>query len=417
MKAALDQLTRRAEDADASDTLAGLRDLFHIPDGMIYLDGNSLGLMPRAVADRLQSVTRQEWAEGLIRSWTDAGWFHLPIRVGDRIAPLVGARQGEIAVGDSTSVNIFKCLAAALQMRPGRSEILAEAGNFPTDSYMAQGLAELVPGVTLRYVAAGKDPGAACGPNTAVLLLSHVDYRSALIRDMKGITAAAQSAGALVLWDLSHTTGAVGCDLHAANADLAVGCTYKYLNGGPGAPAFAWVNPRHIDAVRQPLSGWMGHAAPFDLGREYRPADGARRMVCGTPQILSLTALETALQVWEGVDLPALWEKSRAMTGFFIEAVETLADGHGLSLASPRESALRGSHVSFDLPRGGFELMQALAERRVLGDFRTPSTVRFGFAPLYLRFADVLSAARHISEILASGEWDDDRYRIRGAVT
>lgn len=410
-------LRRRALEADAADPLAGLRTAFHVPEGMIYLDGNSLGLMQRSVAGHMQAVVGTEWAEGLIRSWTDAGWFDLPLRVGNRIAALVGAGPGEIAVGDSTSVNLFKCLAAALRLRPGRTEILAEAGNFPTDNYMAQGLADLVPGVALRYVNADEDPGAACGDRTAVLLLSHVDYRSAAIRDMARITAAAHRAGALVLWDLSHTTGAVACDLHAADADLAVGCCYKYLNGGPGAPAFARVNPRHADALRQPLCGWMGHAAPFAFGRDYLPAPGARRLVCGTPQILSLSALDAAMEVWDGVDLPLLWAKSRALTGFFIEAVETLTAGSGLTLASPRDPARRGSHVSFEIDRGGYELMQVLAERKVLGDFRAPRTVRFGFAPLYLRFADVLTAATEIADILASGVWDQDIYRVRGSVT
>lgn len=417
MNASLDTLTRKAARADSTDPLARHRDLFHVPEGMIYLDGNSLGLMPRAVAERVQRAATQDWAEGLIRSWTDAGWFHLPMRVGDRVAPLIGARAGEVAVGDSTSVNLFKTLAAALHLQPGRTEILAEGRNFPTDSYIAQGLADLVPSATLRYVERGEDPGAACGPETAVLLLSHVDYRSAEIRDMAEITAASRKRGALVLWDLSHTAGAVACDLHGAGADMAVGCTYKYLNGGPGAPAFAWVHPRHLDGLKQPLSGWMGHAAPFDFGRDYHPAEGARRLVCGTPQILSLSALDTAMLVWEGVDLNALWAKSRAMTGFFIEAVETLAEGQGLTLASPRDPAKRGSHVSFDLAEGGYELIQVLAERRVLGDFRAPTTVRFGFAPLYLRFADVLKAAEHIAEILKTRAWDDDRYRVRGAVT
>jgi len=417
MSTSLDALSRRAALADANDPLADRRELFHIPEGMIYLDGNSLGLMPLTVADRVHAVVTGDWAEGLIRSWTDAGWFDLPLRVGDRIGKLIGAGPGEIAVGDSTSVNLFKGLAAALHLKPGRMEILAEGGNFPTDSYIAQGLADLVPNSELRYVSRDEDPGAACGPNTAVLLLSHVDYRSSEIRDMVAITSAAQAAGALVLWDLSHTTGAVACDLHGANADMAVGCTYKYLNGGPGAPAFAWVHPRHMKTLKQPLSGWMGHAAPFDFGRDYRPADGARRLVCGTPHILSLSALDTALDVWDGIELSALWDKSRALTGFFIDAVETLAEGQGLTLASPRDPALRGSHVSFDLDTGGFELMQVLAERRVLGDFRAPKTVRFGFAPLYLRFADVLKAASHIAQILSSKEWDDDRYRTRGAVT
>ena len=410
-------LQAQAAKLDAADGLAPMRERFVVPDGCIYLDGNSLGLMPRTVAQRLAEVARQEWATGLIRSWTNAGWFHLPLRVGDRIAPLIGATAGEIAVGDSTSVNLFKCLAAALHLRPGRQTILAEGDNFPSDVYMAQGLASLVPGLRIRYFDDAQDPAASVDDDVAVVMLSHVDYRSALIRDMASTTAAVQDRGALALWDLSHTTGAVHCDLKAASVDLAVGCTYKYLNGGPGAPAFTWAHPRHADAIRQPLSGWMGHAAPFDFTRAYEPAPGARRMVCGTPQVLSLSALDEALKLWTDVDLPALWRKSRALTDFFILAVETLAAGRGLRLASPRDAAVRGSHVSFELDEGGFELMQALAARGVIGDFRAPTTVRFGFAPLYLRYADALAAAQHIAEILATRSWDDDRFRVRGAVT
>lgn len=417
MSSHLSELEKRAAELDAADSLSAMRDRFHVPDEMIYLDGNSLGLMPKAAAQRVSSVASKEWSEGLIRSWSDAGWFHLPMTAGDRIAPLVGAGPGEIAVGDSTSVNIFKCMAAALQLRPGRRTILAEGDNFPTDSYMAQGLAELIPDVELRFFEAGQDPAASVDDRVAVVLLSHVDYRSALVRDMAAVTQAIQARGAVVVWDLSHTTGAVACDLRSANADFAVGCSYKYLNGGPGAPAFAWAHPRHSGDLRQPLSGWMGHAAPFDFTRGYAPARGARRFVCGTPQILSLSALDEALKLWADVDLESVWTKSRALTGLFIEAVETLAEGHGLRLAGPRDARLRGSHVSFDLECGGFELMQALAARKVIGDFRAPSTARFGFAPLYLRFADAVAAARHIADILDSGEWDDDRYRVRGAVT
>lgn len=410
-------LEEHAAKLDAEDALAPMRDRFHVPDGMIYLDGNSLGLMPRSVAARLGSVIGSEWSEGLIRSWSDAGWFDLPMRVGDRIGPLIGAGPGEVAVGDSTSVNLFKCLAAALNANVGRSVILAEGSNFPTDSYIAQGLARLVPGVELKFFAAEEDPLAAIDGDVAVLLLSHVDYRSARMRDMAAITAGAHARGALVLWDLSHTTGAVACDLKAANADFAVGCTYKYLNGGPGAPAFAWAHPRHFADLSQPLSGWMGHAAPFEFVRDYLPAERARRFVCGTPQILSLSALDAALSVWEDAPLEVLWSKSRRMTSFFVDAVEELAAGRGLMLASPRDPAERGSHISFDLEEGGFELMQALAERKVIGDFRAPCTVRFGFAPLYLRFAEVLTAARHIADILETRSWDDDRFRVRGAVT
>jgi len=407
---------RRAADLDAADSLAAFASEFHVPEGVIYLDGNSLGLMPRHVPARIAEVATGEWAEGLIRSWTSAGWFTLPMTVGDRIAPLIGAAVGDVAVGDSTSVNLFKGLAAALHLRPGRRVILADAANFPTDSYMAQGLAALVPGVTVRYVEPGQAAADALADDVAVLLLSHVDYRTAQVQDMAAVTAAAHARGALVLWDLSHTTGAVHCDLTAADADMAVGCTYKYLNGGPGAPAFMWVHPRFARDVQQPLAGWMGHAAPFQFTRDYAPAEGARRLVCGTPQVLSLSALDAALAIWARVDRAALFAKSRAMTSFFIEAVETSCARHGLALVGPRDPAQRGSHVSFDYAHG-FEVVQALIARGVIGDFRAPSAMRFGFAPLYLSFTQVAQAVEHLRDVLDTRAWDDDRFRTRAAVT
>ncbi|MFN7979155.1 MAG: kynureninase [Vicinamibacterales bacterium] len=407
---------RRAADLDAADPLVGFASEFHVPDGVIYLDGNSLGLMPRHVPARLAEVATGEWAEGLIRSWTSAGWFTLPMQVGDRIAPLIGAAPGDVAVGDSTSVNLFKGLAAALHLRHGRRVILADAANFPTDSYMAQGLAGLVPGVSVRYVEPGQSVNDALGPDVAVLLLSHVDYRTSLVQDMAAVTATAHAHGALVLWDLSHTTGAVHCDLTAADADMAVGCTYKYLNGGPGAPAFMWVHPRFAADVQQPLSGWMGHAAPFQFTRDYAPAPGARRLVCGTPQVLSLSALDSALAIWARVDRAALFAKSRAMTRFFIEAVETSCARHGLVLVGPRDPQRRGSHVSFDYAHG-YEVVQALIARGVIGDFRAPAAMRFGFAPLYLSFTQVAQAVEHLRDVLDTRAWDDDRFRTRAAVT
>jgi len=402
---------------DAIDPLASLATEFDLPDGMIYLDGNSLGPVPTRVRERLTHVVNSEWGHGLIRSWTDAGWFSLPMTVGDRIAPLIGAGPGEVAVGDSTSVNLFKGLAAALHLNAGRRVLLADAGNFPTDAYMAQGLAELVPDVRLRYLEPGQPAATALDGDVAVLLLSHVDYRTARVQDMARTTADAHERGALVLWDLSHTTGAVPCDLMAADADIAVGCTYKYLNGGPGAPAFSWVHPRHALRVRQPLSGWMGHASPFAFTREYEPAAGARRLVAGTPHVLSLAALDEALTLWSTVDLEALWAKSRAMTTLFIEAVEASCTSYGLTLISPRDATQRGSHVSFDLPEGGFEVVQALIARGVIGDFRAPATMRFGFAPLYLSFTQVMHAVGHLHDILATRAWDQPRFRTRGLVT
>ena len=407
----------RAAALDAADPLAPLATEFHVPEGVIYLDGNSLGLMPRGVAARLAQVAGSEWAEGLIRSWMDAGWFTLPMTVGDRIAPLIGVGPGEIAVGDSTSVNLFKGLAAALHLNPGRRVVLADGANFPTDAYIAQGLADLVPDVLVRYLEAGQPLSSGLAADVAVLLLSHVDYRTSRVQDMAGVTAEAHARGALVLWDLSHTTGAVRCDLMAADADVAVGCTYKYLNGGPGAPAFTWIHPRHASSVRQPLSGWMGHASPFAFTRKYQPAPGIRRLVCGTPQVLSLAALDEALKVWERVDLQALWAKSRAMTSLFIDAVETWCGSYGVALISPRDAGVRGSHVSFDLAEGGFEVMQALIARGVIGDFRAPAAMRFGFAPLYLSFTQVARAAEHLRDILETREWDQPRFRVRGAVT
>ena len=413
---AIEGLRQKALSLDAADTLKDLRDAFHLPEGLIYLDGNSLGMMPKASRQRVQEVLEQEWSEGLIDSWSKAGWFRMPITVGDKIARIIGAKSGEVAVGDSTSVNLFKALSAALHIRPQRKSILVEAKNFPTDTYMAQGLAELLSEVRVAYFQAD-NLEAALTSDVAVVLASHVDYRTAHVHDMAAMTRAVQANGALMLWDLSHTTGAVACDLTDAEADFAVGCTYKYLNGGPGAPAFMWVHPRHITDLKQPLSGWMGHADPFAFSRDYQPAEGVRRLVCGTPQILSLASLEAALDLWEGISLPALWSKSQIMTSFFIEAVETLCAGHELELISPKVSAERGSHVSFDAPEGGYEIMQALKARGVIGDFRTPATMRFGFAPLYLSFDEVLKAAEHLMDILDNRSWDDDQFRVRGDIT
>ena len=409
--------SERAKTLDANDPLKIKSELFYKPDGVIYLDGNSLGLMPRSVSDRIMDTTNREWGDRLIRSWTDAGWFHLPMTVGDRIAPLIGVGQGEVAVGDSTSVNLFKCLASALHLNSNRHVILVEGDNFPTDSYMAQGLADLVPDASVRYIESGQDPASVCDDDVAVVLLSHVDYRSSEIKDMARITESVQKNGALMLWDLSHTTGAVACHLADADVDLAVGCTYKYLNGGPGAPAFTWVNPKHVQKLKQPLSGWMGHSSPFEFSRNYQPAEGVRRMVCGSPQVLSLTSLDEALKLWQDVDLEQLWDKSRAMTRFFIESVESLCAEHGLTLASPRDDQHRGSHVSFELETGGFEVIQAMIERGVIGDFRAPSTLRFGFAPLYLSFSEVLEAVQHLEDILSTRAWDQERYRVKGVVT
>ena len=406
----------RAAALDQQDPCAVYRDQFHIPQGLIYLDGNSLGLMPKGCAERLAHVANHEWSQGLIQSWTSAQWFDLPLSVGDRLAPLLGVGSGEIAVGDSTSVNLFKCLAAGLHLRPERRVILAEADNFPTDTYMAQGLAQLAGDVEVRYFDQDTDP-ASLAHEAAVVVLSHIDYRYGRLQDMESVSKAIQAQGAVVLWDLSHTTGAVHCDLSGAGADMAVGCTYKYLNGGPGAPAFTWVAAKHLTNLQQPLSGWMGHASPFDFSRDYSPAEGARRLVCGTPQVLSLAALDEALKLWESVDLPALWHKRSSMTQLFIDAVLTGCADFDLKLLSPMDAEIRGSHVSFSLEGHGYEVIQALAARGVMGDFRTPSTIRFGFAPLYLSYVEVVQAAGHLKAVLEHREWDRPQFRVRKTVT
>ena len=408
---------KRAQTLDNEDPLKDWRTLFHIPEGVVYLDGNSLGLMQKSIPARIEQVANQEWSNGLIGSWMKAGWFDMPITVGNRIAPIIGVGPNQVAVSDSTSVNLYKCLAAALQLNSDRHIILAEGDNFPTDNYLAQGLAELVPHVEVKYLEQDQPLEDAVNSQVAVVMLSHVDYRSARKRDMSEINRIAHNKGALVLWDLSHTSGAVRCDLEQANSDMAVGCTYKYLNGGPGSPAFMWVAPRYIDQLKQPLSGWMGHAAPFAFNRQFEAVNGPRRLLTGTPQILSLAALDEALKIWQELDLEALYEKSRTMLDFFVEAVEDRCSEFGLELVSPRDRDQRGSHISFTLNQGGFEVIQALIARGVVGDYREPGILRFGFAPLYLRFQDVYWAVEQMADILATREWDQDKYRIRGAVT
>ena len=412
----MDAIYDHARHLDSSDTFASYRELFHIPEDMIYLDGNSLGLMPKACAKRVQEVAHEEWSEGLISSWSGAGWFHLPLTVGDRIAPIVGAGEKEIAVGDSTSVNLFKCLAAALKLRPGRKVILSEADNFPTDHYIANGLAGMLDGYSVRDLNPGDRIEDKLGEDVAVLILSHVHYRTCEIRDVAHINRIAHDRGVLVLWDLSHTSGAVEINLKADDCDFAVGCSYKYLNGGPGAPAFAWINPRLQAEMDQPLSGWMGHIDPFAFTPDYQPGDGVRRFVCGTPQVLSLSSLDEALKIWADVDRDALFAKSRQMTSFFIEAVEEACADHPLTLMCPRDPSKRGSHVSFDY-ENGYGTMRAMAERKVIGDFRAPGTMRFGFAPLYLSFTDVARAVEHLRAVLNEREWDRAEYKIRGEVT
>jgi len=413
---------------DAADTLAPLRARFTLPPGIIYLDGNSLGALPRTVATRLAQVVTQEWGDDLIQSWNKAGWIDQPQRVGDKIARLVGAAQGEVVVADSTSLNLYKVLSVALALcradNPARNVIVSERDNFPTDLYIAESLAAQH-GFELRLVTQDEII-AQCTESLAVLLLTHVNYRTGHMHPMADITARAHAAGALMIWDLAHSAGAVPVALNAADADFAVGCGYKYLNGGPGAPAFLWVHPRHaarMDQQRlwQPLSGWLGHAAPFDFSPGYRPAPGVSRFICGTPSPLALAVLECgvdtvlAAEAYGGID--ALRTKSLALTDLFITLVEQRCDGHGLSLQTPREAACRGSQVSLLRHEGAYAIVQALIARGVIGDFRAPGILRFGFTPLYLRFVDVWDAVDILLDVLQSGMWQDDRFNQRAGVT
>lgn len=405
---------------DAADPLAGMRARFDLPGGLIYLDGNSLGPLSHAVRQRMARVLEAEWGEGLIRSWNAAGWIDLAQRAGDRIGRLIGAEPGEVIVADSTSINLFKVLVGALRMRPGRSVIVTEAGNFPTDLYMAQGsVALLGQGHHIRLVEAPADLDAfrdALDEDCAVLMLTQVDYRSGRLHDMAALTRLAQDRGALVIWDLAHSAGALPVDLNAAGADLAVGCGYKYLNGGPGAPAFIYVAHRHQAEIPATLSGWLGHAQPFAFEPEYRPAPGILRQVCGTPPILSLAALDAALEIWDAVDMDVLRNKSQALGQLFIDLVDRDVQDPELRLISPRDPDQRGSQVAFSHP-GGYGIVQALIQAGVIGDFRQPDVLRFGLAPLYLGYADIWDAVRALAGILADGQWRRPEFAQRAAVT
>lgn len=418
---------------DARDPLGPLRDLFELPPGVIYLDGNSLGALPRATAARVQQVVRVEWGKDLVRSWNTAGWMELSQRVGNQIARLIGAGPGEVVVADSTSVNLSKVLSAAVAFikadAPHRRRIVSERTNFPSDLYIAESIAN-DQGLDLVLVDAEEIP-AYLNDQLALLMLTHVNYRTGRMHRMDEVTRAAHAAGGLVVWDLAHSAGAVPVKLTGNGsieeaADFAVGCGYKYLNGGPGAPAFVWVHPRHVarmdrEGLRQPLSGWLGHAAPFEFIANYQPAAGINRFICGTPPVLSLVALECGLEVFIAAEklggLEALRQKSLALSALFIELVEARCGGHDLSLVTPRDGADRGSQVSFAHPTGGYAIVQALIERGVIGDFRAPDILRFGFTPLYTQFVDVWDAADHLAQVLEGGGWRDFRFRERAAVT
>jgi kynureninase len=394
------RLTRAdAEALDRTDELAALRDEFVLPEGVVYLDGNSLGALPRRTIERVREVTERAWGHGLIRSWNDPGWINLPGRVAALLAPLLGAASEEVAVADSTSVNLFKLLAGAVRLRPGRSVILSETGNFPTDLYVAQGLVATLGGLELRLVER-EELAAALDERVALLLLTHVDFRTGETHDMGDLTAAAHEAGALALWDLAHSAGAVPLALDACSVDLAVGCGYKYLNGGPGAPAFAFVGRHLHETFETPLQGWMGHAAPFAFEAQSRPAPGVARLLCGTPPILSLAALECGVETLAHAGIDRIRRKSIHLTDLFIRLVEQECPGQGLVLISPTDAERRGSQVSYRHPEGQ-AIVAALVEHGVIGDFRVPDILRFGFAPAYLRFVDVWDAVTALRAVMA----------------
>ncbi len=404
------------EALDIADELAPLRDLFMLPEGVVYLDGNSLGALPKATPGRVAEVVQEEWGGGLIRSWNDAGWMAMPGRVGDKIARLIGAAPGTVMVADSTSVNLFKLLGAALAARPGRRVIVSERGNFPTDLYVAEGLAALVDrGHSLRLVEAGGIAGA-IDEDVAVVMLTQVNYHTGAMLDMGAITRAAHARGALVLWDLAHSAGAVPVELAGCDVDLAVGCGYKFLNGGPGAPAFLYVAPRLQESLRYPLTGWLGHAAPFAFETGYRPGTGIARTMVGTPPVLSLAALEVGVDIALRTPMAAVRAKSVQQTRLFAALVEQMAGPWGFRLVSPREADRRGSQVCLAHEQA-YPVMQALIARGVIGDFRAPDILRFGITPLYTRFVDLWDAAAALRLVMVRGEWQLAENRVRRAVT
>jgi len=408
----MSDMLERARELDVADAIAHFRDRFDLPEGVIYLDGNSLGPLPRATRERLHRVIDTEWGEGLIRSWNElpgggGDWIAMPQRVGAKIAPLIGAQAHEVIACDSVSVNLAKLIGAALSLNSGRNVVLSEPGNFPTDLYMIQGHPQVE-----QRLAERDQIIEALDEDVALLLLTHVHYKTGEMFDMAALTKAAQDVGAIVLWDLSHSGGAVTVDLNGANADLAVGCGYKYLNGGPGAPAYAFVAERHHGDFSQPLTGWFGHAQPFAFSDEYEPAEGVKRLLAGTPPVLAMAALESGVELIAEIGMEALVAKSRALSEFFRECVADL----DLDLVSPRDPAQRGSQLSFR-HQNAYALSQALIARGVIGDFRDPDILRLGFAPAYLRFADIAEAARHLAQVLETGEWQQPKFQERAAVT
>ena len=390
------------------------RAMFHLPEGMIYLDGNSLGPLPRAATARVAKTMTAEWGDMLIRGWNKAGWMDQPGHLGNRVARLIGATEGTVVLGDTLSIKVYQALASALEMVPDRRVILSDTGNFPSDLYMAEGLCRtLGPGYVLKTVAP-EEVAVAIDETVAVLMLTQVDYRTGRMHDMAALTAAAHRAGALTVWDLAHSAGALPVHLAQADADFAVGCTYKYLNSGPGGPAFIYVAPRHHATCRPALSGWLGHAAPFSFDLHYTPGIGIERMRVGTPPVLQMAALEASMDIWDMVDMADVRARSIALCDAFITGVEARCPT--LTLASPRDGSLRGSQVSF-AHGDGYAIMQALIDRGVIGDFRAPDILRFGFTPLYTTFDEVAGAVDILADIMHGSLWDRPDYKTKSRVT
>ncbi len=390
------------------------KEMFDIPEGVIYLDGNSLGVLPKGAVERASSVIRDEWGGQLIKAWNTAGWMALPSEVGDTIAGLIGAPEGSVATGDTLSIKVYQALAAALKMRPDRRVILSDSGNFPSDLYMAEGLIKTIDKGYELQTPTPEDVLEAISDEVAVVMLTQVDYRTGRMHDMDAITAAAHAAGAVMIWDLAHSAGAVPVDVAGCNAEFAVGCTYKYLNGGPGAPAFIYARPDITLGLEPALSGWLGHAAPFAMEQAYRPAMSTERLRVGTPSVVQLSILQEALKVWEGVDMTDLRAACVALSETFIAEVEARCPT--LRLASPRDANIRGSQVSFAFEHG-YPAMQALIERGVIGDFRAPNIMRFGFTPLYLEEAEIIRAAEIVEEVINTEVWREPKYQVKSRVT
>ena len=389
------------------------KDLFHLPDGMIYLDGNSLGPLPRATAARVMRTLQDEWGDMLITGWNRAGWMAQPMALGDRIGRLIGAEPGHVALGDTLSIKVFQALAAGLAMTD-RKVVLSDSGNFPSDLYIAQGLIRALGGDLELRVVAPDEVATHIGDDIAVLMLTQVDYRTGRLHDMADLTARARARGVVTIWDLAHSAGAMAVDVAGCGADFAVGCTYKYLNGGPGAPAFIYVAPRHAQTATPVLAGWLGHDAPFAFEPTYRPGDGVARMRVGTPPVIQMAALEAAMDIWDTVDMTSLRDASIALTQAFIAGIEAACPD--LTLASPRDPSLRGSQVSFSHPQG-YAIMQACIAQGVVGDFRAPNILRFGFTPLFIAADDVDRAVSAITRVMQDRLWDNLQYRAKAAVT